>query len=373
MSWAVLHSESEALASAAHEALAHGEGDRAADLFRRAAKAEENALDAIEPEKPRTLGITATSAAALWYKAGRLDEAARLAHRASAMHGIPAFALHDLRELLQAIWNEQAQRDAGVSFVPGQVVVSVKGGEVVSGGAPLDVVLDKVQIVQSLFYRTAEFVKDLPLRRHGPPSKALQARCRPWLFQSVPGSYQFAVAIQKPAQAELFPSDDPEPEVLTQTFLSILRTAGEDPSEGLKAVVPKDDYRTTFLKMARNFAPTGKVVEQIEIRGSDDRIPITLSSGSRRLISDLLRNAVGDKRPALAAPDEETVLVGILRALHLDLDWIEVTVAEQHQRVVGVGDVVDDLIGPMVNREVRVRVRKNRRGILSFIDIEQEE
>ena len=58
--------------------------------------------------------------------------------------------------------------------------------------------------------------------------------------------------------------------------MSILRVAGEDPSVGLKAVVPKDDYRATFLKMTRNLAPTGKVVEQIEIRGSGERAPITL-------------------------------------------------------------------------------------------------
>jgi hypothetical protein len=373
MTWAVFHSESEALASAAHEALARHDGKRAAELFRRAAEAEEKALDAIAPDKLRTLGITATSAVALWYKAGELDEAARLAHRASAMQGIPAFALHDLRELLQAIWNEQAQRNAGVSFVPGQVVVSVKGGEVVSGGAPLDVVLNKVQIVQHLFYRTAEFLKDVPLRRHGPPSRDLQARCRPWLFQSVPGSYQFTVAIQKPAQGELFPSDDPEPEVLTETFLSILQAAGEDPTTSLKAVVPKDDYRTTFLKMTRNLAPTGKVVEQIEIRRSSDRVPITLSSGSRKLISDSLRLPATDTPTALAAPDEEIVLTGILRGLHLDEDWIDVMVAGKRQQVTGAGDVVDDLIGPMVNREVRVRVRRNTRGALTFIDIEQEE
>jgi len=248
----------------------------------------------------------------------------------------------------------------------------VKGGEVVSGGAPLDVVLDKVQIVQNLFFRTAEFLKDLPLRKHGPPSKELQARCRPWLFQSVPGSYQFAVAIQKPAQQEMFPSGDPEPEVLTETFLSILRATGEDPDENLKAIVPKDDYRATFLKMTRNLAPTGKVVEQIEIHGSGDREPITLSSGSRKVISDSLRVAA-DKPTLPGVSDKETVLTGVLRALHLDDDWIEVTVDSRHQRVTGVGEVVDDLIGPMVNREVRVRVRQNKRGLPSFIDIEQEE
>jgi hypothetical protein len=51
MSWAVFHSESEALASAAHEALARREGNRAAELFRRAAEAEEKALDAITPSR----------------------------------------------------------------------------------------------------------------------------------------------------------------------------------------------------------------------------------------------------------------------------------------------------------------------------------
>jgi hypothetical protein len=255
--------------------------------------------------------------------------------------------------------------------VSGQVVVSVKGGEVVSGGAPLDVILDKVQIVQSLFYRTAEFLKDLPLRKHGPPSKELQAQCRPWLFQSVPGSYQFAVSIQKPAQEEMFPTDDPAPEILTETFLSILRAAGEDPGDTFKAVVPKDDYRATFLKMARNLAPTGKVVGQIEIHGSGDSKPITLSSGSRKLISDTLRGSID--APAPEVSDQETVLVGVLRALDLDHDWLEVSADGRHQRVVGVGDVVDDLIGPMVNREVRVRVRPGRRGALAFVDIEQEE
>jgi hypothetical protein len=371
MSWTAHHAESEAFASEAHDALRRRDIERANELFACAAQAEAEALSTIGPDKPRTLGVTATSAVALWYKAGVLEKAAQLAHQASAMNGMPGFALHDLRELLQVIWNEQAQKEAGASFVPGQVVVSVKGGEVVSGGAPLDVILDKVQIVQSLFYRTAEFLKDLPLRRHGPPSKELQAQCRPWLFQSVPGSYQFSVSIQKPAQEEMFPADEPAPEVLTETFLSILRAAGEDPGDTFRALVPKDDYRATFLKMARNLAPTGKVVGQIEIHGSGDSKPITLSPGSRKLISDTLRGSIDSSVPGMS--DQESVLVGILRALNLDRDWLVVFVDGRPQRVVGVGDVVDDLIGPMVNREVRVRVRPGKRGTIAFVDIEQEE
>jgi hypothetical protein len=370
MSWAASHGDSEKFASAAHEALRLRDSGRADELFKRAAQAESAALEAIGPDKPRTLGVTAVSAVALWYKAGMLEQAALLAHKASTLDGMPAFALHDLREILQVIWNERAQKEAGVSFVPGQVVVSVKGGEVVSGGAPLDIILDKVQIVQSLFYRTAEFLKELPLRRHGPPSKELQAQCRPWLFQSVPGSYQFAVAIQKPRQGEIFPTDDPEPDVLTETFLSILRAAGEDPGETFSALVPKADYRATFLRMTRNLAPTGKAFDQIEIRGSGDQQPIVLSSGSRKLISETLRSS--NEKPALPSPDQERVLVGVLLALDLDHDWIDVSIDGKLHRVAGVGEVVDDLIGPMVNRDVRVRTRMGKQG-LTFVDIEQED
>jgi hypothetical protein len=58
-----------------------------------------------------------------------------------------------------------------------------------------------------------------------------------------------------------------------------------------------------------------------------------------------------------------------LRALDLDNDWLEVSVDGTHKRVTGVGETIEDVIGPMVNREVNVRVRSGRRVALTFIDI----
>ena len=371
MSWSSLHRQSETLASDAHDALGRGDVERAKELFDAAARAEQHALRAVASDRPRTLGITAVSAVALWYKAGKLQEAEELAHQAAVMKNMPPFAVDELRGFLQAIWNEQAQKDAGVSFAHGQVTVSVKGGEVVSGGAPLDLILDKVQIIQNLFYRTAEYMKSMPLRKKGPPSRDLQQRCRPWLFQSVPGSYQFAVAIQTPPQEEMFPSDDPEPEVLTQKFLSILRAAAEGQPEALNAEVTKEDYRQTFLKMTRNLAPTGKVFDQLEIRGVGDRRPVMFSPSSRKLILETLKSTRDKDAPDSAAV--ETTLHGVLRALDLDNDWLEVSVAGVHTRVTGVGETVDDLIGPMVNHEVTVRVRPGKRHAQVFVDIEQDE
>jgi hypothetical protein len=244
MTWLDHHKASEAAAAAAHGALRDGQDDKAKLLFATAAAEEIAALPFLKCEqKPRTFGITAVSAVALSYKAGELLQAEQLAHSVLADQALPPFAVDQLRELLQTIWNEQAQASAGVSFVPGQVTVSVDGGEVVRGGAPLDLVVERVQTIQSLFYRRTEFLKNLPLRRHGPATKAIQDLCRPWLFQSVPGSYQFTVAIQGPTQPDFFEDGTPEPSLVAATFMAILESAATDPAQALAEVVPDDEYR----------------------------------------------------------------------------------------------------------------------------------
>lgn len=372
MSWAVHHRESERLASEADVALRRGDRATAKELFAKSAVAEAAALGFVGTDKPRTLCITAVSAASLWHHAGNLHEAERVAHSALNLTGLPGFAIGELRTLLQSIWNEAAQQEAGLTFVPGQVLISVKGGQVMHGGAPLDLIVEKVQNVQSILYRTAEYIQSLPLRKSGLPSKDIRERCRPWIFQSVPGSYQFVVAVQKPAQSEMFPGEVPEPDILIEKFLAILRAAAEDPEGKLPIEVTDEAYRLTFLKMTRNLAPTGKAFEKMDIRGIGDRTPIVLSPSSRKIISDTLK---GPSTPISAQIDrpDSTVIRGVLRALDLDKDWLEVTVEGKPKRVNGVNEAVDDLIGPMVNHEVSVRVRPGPNNSFRFVDIEQDE
>lgn len=372
MTWAIHHRESEQSASEAEAAVRRGDREAAKTLYAKAATAEASALSFVSSDKPRTLGITAVSAAVLWYHSGNLEEAERAAHSALTLAGMPLFAISELRTLLQSIWNESAQKDAGLTFIPGQILISVKGGQIMHGGAPLDLIVEKVQNVQSIFYRTAEYIQSLPLRKQGLPSKDIRERCRPWLFQSVPGSYQFVVAVQKPVQGDMFPGDAPEPEILTEKFLAILKAAVEDPEGKLPEEVTDEAYRLTFLKMTRNLAPTGKTFEQLDIRGIGDRTPIVLSQNSRKLISDTLKGPSTPVESQIDRPDS-IVIRGVLRALNLDADWLEVTVDGKPKRVKGVNEAVDDLIGPMVNHEVIVRVRPGPRSSLLFIDIEQDE
>src|SRR5260370_23851656 len=102
---------------------------------------------------------------------------------------------------------------------------------------------------------------DVPLRIHGPPSLELQERCCPWLSQAPAGSYQFAVRVEQPRQMNLFEHTTPKVEEVTTKFLEIVKPSAEDPETELAQVVPDPEYRSAFLNLARNLAPTGKTFE----------------------------------------------------------------------------------------------------------------
>lgn len=365
MTWAELHAESERLAIEAQLTLRERNVGQALKLYKQAADVERRALDQLDKSKVRTRGVTAVSAVALWFKAGEYSLAEQLAHLMLADPDIPEFAREELRNLVQAIWTESSKQKAGVAFIPGQVMVSVKGGEVVTGGAPLDLIVDKVQAIQALFYRTIEFVNSVPHRRER-PTKELQEACRPWLFQSAPGSYQFSVAIQKPTQPDFF-KQDVDPESIAQHFLEIVSATSLDDAAELERIVPDVSYRTTFLKLVRNLAPTGKSFDRIELRASGEFRPVALGVESRTSINRQLR----PKQTTVAAEDEVLEeLRGTLRALHLDKDWLDILVDGNSVHIEGLQDAVDDVIGPMVNRSVIVRAVRAPKKKLKFIDIE---
>ena len=370
MTWVDLHRASEAAAIEAEQALRKGDTSQAAPLYAKAAELEQQALAAVDATKTRTRGITAVSAVSLWYKAVAYERAEHLAHLMLADPAIPQFARVDLRNLIQAIWTESSKRAANVSFLPGQVFVSVKGGEVITGGAPLDLVVEKVQTIQAMFYRTVEFIKDMPLRLRGGPIREIQDSCRPWLFQAAPGSYQFSVAIQEAKQLDFF-KEDTRPDLVAQQFLEILKaTVSEDPKQ-LETLVPKAEYRNVFLKLSRNLAPTGKTFESIELRAATDDTPIALTPEARKVINHTIK-----KNRPIDAQDSQNVeeeVLGTLRAVDLERDFLDVLVNGQPLHIVGLSDAMDDVIGPMVNKTVKVQIMRGERGSPRFRDIELDD
>ena len=86
--------------------------EKARTLYAQAAKAEAAALMEVDITKVRTLGITAVSAVALWFKAREFAEAQRLAHQILGEAELPVFAREQLQMLLQTIWSEEVRQQA---------------------------------------------------------------------------------------------------------------------------------------------------------------------------------------------------------------------------------------------------------------------
>lgn len=372
------HIESSQFASLAEIAFRKSNFAEAKDYYRKAGELEVRALGELDHSKVRTFGVTVVSAVSLFYKAHDFERAEQLSHMYLGQEGLPPFASEQLRDLLQTIWNDKALESHDIQFTHGEVLVSVSGGEVVTGGAPLELVLTKVNDISKYFFRTIELLLEKPLRKKGNPEPYIQQQCRPWLFQAPAGSYQFAVRVQKPMQPSFFEEDVPKVEEITSTFIRIVNASSLANHSELERLVPDKEYRETFLKMTRNLAPTGKTFDKLEIKptGDTDLEPVVLIPESRNTINKAIKKPMGIPKEG-EREGRETRFLGLLRGLHLDKDWIEVSVAdgdaESHIRIFRTGEVIDDIVGPMVNRQVIVDTIRTPSGQYHFRDIQIDE
>jgi len=374
MSWLNYHSQSEQYVSLADAALKKGYIEEAEKYFIEAAKSEEQAISFIDQSKKRTLGITVVSTVALYFKGKELEKAKLVAHGWLSSSKLPEFAIDQLQKILQTIWNEESFKEVGVQFTKETVLFEVSGGMVVPGGAPLDLIHRKVDEVKSLFYRIIEMQLDRPFRK-GPPPSEIQEQFRPWIFQAAPNSYQFAVRIQKPRQLKLFPDKESEIEEITGKFFEVLEASAKESPIELSRIVPNKDYRDTFLRITRNLAPTGKSFDKLEIKSAIDKesSPITFIHESRKTMNETLRKMKPKSSEHIKL--EEKQLFGILRALHLGKDWLEIVIPDTSEavKIWETGDVIDDIVGPMVNQKVKVDVLVKPDGKYIYQDIQSDE
>jgi hypothetical protein len=204
------------------------------------------------------------------------------------------------------------------------------------------------------------------------PSSYILEHFRPWLLQAPPGSYRFAVRLEKAAQMTLFEMT-PEIEEVTRKFMQIIRTVIQEPPEDLSQAVPNPEYRSGFLKMSRNLAPTGKTFNRLEIESTydSDTVPIILYPDSRESLTRIIRSEVDQTNEE----SQDSIITGVLRALNLERDWLEIKSDEGPSvRIFQAGEAIDDIVGPMVNRKVIVTVAynlKNNRYLYRDIQLEE--
>ncbi|MBF0343993.1 MAG: hypothetical protein HQL06_07160 [Nitrospirae bacterium] len=368
MSWLEYHKKSEEFAAEAEVLVRQGQMERASELYCKAAEAEELAVNSLEPGKNRTLGISVVSAVSLWYKAAQYEKAKQFAYRWLSEPSLIAFAKEDLEILLQTIRDNEVRDKAGVKLSDENVLVSATGGEIVRGGAPLNTIVNMIKQIESLYFRITEYLINLPFRKRGSVNTEVMKICRPWLLQTSPGSYQFVVALREPIQGELFPRNTPKSAQIISTFMKILRSTINDPDTMLPSIVEDIAYRRTFLNMVRNLAPTGKIFDQMVIKSSLEIEPVTISAIARQTIKESM-----DRQFPVKTSYQEVSLCGILRAVHLDDDWLGIVVDGKLIKITEVSETVDDVVGPMVNRDVIVRAIKKSDTDYNLIDIQTKE
>ncbi|MBK7217267.1 MAG: hypothetical protein IPH95_09490 [Candidatus Promineofilum sp.] len=98
-------------------------------------------------------------------KAEAFDEVEQLALQWLGSSKLPGFARTELRTILQSAWGEQQFRELGISFGKRDVLISLSGGEVLFGAAPLDLVHRKVDEIRNIFYRVIELLPNVALKR----------------------------------------------------------------------------------------------------------------------------------------------------------------------------------------------------------------
>lgn len=369
MTWVEYHRASEVAAAQATIAQNAGITSASLEWFRKAAELEQKALSDIPADKPRTRGVVAISASSLWLNSESYDEAESIALDVLRDNTLPDFAREQAREICQMIWIKRKFQEANVGFLPGMVTVSIKGKEIAYGGAPLDLIVEKVQAIQAIFFRTIEYKRGMPHRLRGAAPKEVQEACRPWLFQAPPGSYQFTVAVKTPSQKDFF-REEIRPNEIAEEFLRVLSASISEDASALDEIVTDSQYKNTFLKLSRSLVPSGKNHDRIDLRSGHSEVSVTAEN--RAAISKKISaSRVAVAKPADSSLQEEQIS-GTLRAVNLDEDWLIVHQGGEQIRIDNLGDTADDVIGPMVNKNVVVRVLSNSFRKV-FIDIERVE
>ncbi len=370
------HTTAQELSARAATFLAEGRAQEAQHLFVEAAKHEAAALASVPSDKTRTRSVLSVSVASLLYKGALLDEAERAIFRYLAPGDLDAWADAQLRELLHVATDERllmttlARRYSGES-----ITVSLRGGEIGAGTGPLDLILEKATGFRSLLYRMAEWVGRFPLRHHGPPPKELLDLVQARATEPAAGSYSLEIRLTEPVQPDLYEPARVLPVELSDRLFNFLECLTAGAPSDLENLVPQPDYRKALLQLTRNIVPGGKRIREIGIyRQKQDRLQSIYLTDA---LPPRIREAI--PRPPESLAEEHRSYRGVLRALHLDRNWLTLTLEDgTHTTCDTVPEMLDDVVGPMVNRHVLVTgpLRQKRgkdRLLVSEIELVDQE
>ena len=175
----------------------------------------------VAPADDRVRGVLAVSAVALWYKAGRYDDAQQVACEfLAAPQAIDAPSRVELQELLERCWRDREARHligADTAFEP--VEIKLAGGEIRTGVAPAGAVRERQALAQTLLMRTAELLAKKPFRVRGEASRDISRSVRIFEAPARAASYGVRLFVASGQQQPLPHILAPTPRQIVDTFL----------------------------------------------------------------------------------------------------------------------------------------------------------
>ena len=366
------HRASETLAAEASALLVAGNRPESIEKYRQAGELEVQAFQETSPKSQRTRSVLAVSLVSLFYKAGEYDRAEHEIFALLASRELNCWAQKQLRELLEVVADERIilegldQRYTGEAFT-----VSLKGGEIGVGTGPLDLVLEKASGFRNLLYRMAECVAERPLRLRGAPPKELTDLLQVRTTQPAVGSYRLEMKLTEPAQPDLFEQPSIEARQVTDKLFQFLEAVSTGSRDSVELSVPDPRYRRALLQLVQNVSPRGKRLEEIALYRATEGAPQAVYLTSA--LPGRIRKVLPERE--VEQGDEPEELRGVLRALHLDENWLELILpVGDHERCDTMPDMLDDVVGPMVNQEVIVSgVRRKKQGGVRRVLIQEIE
>ncbi len=166
----------------------------------------------------------------------------------------------------------------------------------------------------------------------------------------------------------------PSPDEVVGSFVEVAALALRGDYEGLCSLVEQEDYRRAFVRLMRNVVPDGTQVGEVEFRRTDDPkekavVFLPAHRESLRHMQKRCAPPTAQDEPS----DQVTQLVGILRAVDLDRNRLRVDAQGSRVEFSKADDILDDAVGPLLNKCVTVTGRWKPRGrnrLFLAVDIE---
>lgn len=258
----------------------------------------------------------------------------------------------------------------GLEYAPGESDISLEGGQVGYGTAPIEVALAKMSAFSALARRIHEWKLGLPFRAAGEPLSPLVKAVTARVSQPAAGSYRFRLQFTRPSQLSFLDpigqvhDESAEPIDVSKELFGVLADATNNNMDTFAAM--PTGYARGILRLVRNVLPDGEEVDAVTVRDatSDGLTPVRLEKSSRKAVNNMLRSF----EPKVENPNVSTK--GILRAVHLEDHYIGVLEKNKDLLVIRTRpDEPDDVLSALVNKLVVARW-EHYRNTKRLIDID---